>query len=59
MENAGGGKSSYTILDVDGSAADVQKLKEEIDAINLVIGNGIDGTTLTAAINDVNARLGK
>lgn len=59
MENASGGTSSYTILDVDGNAADVQKLKEEIAAINLVIGEGIDGTTLTAAINDVNARLGK
>ena len=59
MEYAGGGKSSYTILDVDGNAADVQKLKEEIAAINLVIGDGISGTTLTAAINDVNARLGE
>ena len=59
MEDAGGGTSSYTILDVDGSAADVQKLREEIAAINLVIGDGIDGTTLTAAINAVNARLGK
>ncbi len=59
MEDAGGGKSSYTILDVDGSAADVQELREEIAAINLVIGNGIAGTTLTAAINDVNARLGE
>ena len=59
MEDAGGGTSSYTILDVDGSAADVQELREKIAAINLVIGNGIDGTTLTAAINDVNARLGE
>ena len=59
MENAGGGTSSYTILDVDGSAADVQELRKEIAAINLVIGDGIAGTTLTAAINDVNARLGK
>ena len=59
MENASGGTSSYTILDVDGNAADVQKLKEEIAAINLVIGEGIDGTTLTAAINNVNARLGE
>lgn len=59
MENASGGTSSYTILDVDGNAADVQKLKEKIAAINLVIGDGIDGTTLTAAINDVNAKLGK
>lgn len=59
MEDAGGGTSSYTILDVDGSAADVQELREEITAINLVIGDGIAGTTLTAAINDVNARLGE
>lgn len=59
MENASGGTSSYTILDVDGNAADVQELREKIAAINLVIGNGISGTTLTAAINDVNARLGK
>lgn len=59
MEDAGGGTSSYTILDVDGSAADVQKLREEIAAINLVIGDGIAGTTLTVAINDVNARLGE
>lgn len=59
MEDASGGTSSYTILDVDGNAADVQELKKGIAAINLVIGDGIDGTTLTAAINDVNARLGK
>jgi len=59
MEDNGGGTSSYTILDVDGSAADVQELREEIAAINLVIGDGIAGTTLTAAINDVNARLGE
>ena len=59
MENASGGTSSYTILDVDGNAADVQELREEIAAINLVIGDGISGTTLTAAINNVNARLGE
>ena len=59
MEDASGGTSSYTILDVDGSAADVQELREEIATINLVIGDGIAGTTLTAAINDVNARLGE
>ena len=59
MEDAGGGKSSYTILDVDGNAADVQELREKIAAINSVIGDGIAGTTLTAAINDVNARLGE
>ena len=59
MEYAGGGTSSYTILDVDGNAADVQELREKIDAINSVIGDGIAGTTLTAAIKDVNARLGE
>ena len=59
MEDASGGTSSYTILDVDGNAADVQELREEISAINLVIGKGISGTTLTAAINNVNARLGE
>ena len=59
MENASGGTSSYTILDVDGNAADVQELREKIVAINSVIGDGLSGTTLTAAINDVNARLGK
>lgn len=59
MEDNGGGTSSYTILDVDGGAADVQELREEIAAINNVIGEGIDGTTLTAAINEVNAKLGE
>ena len=59
MENASGGTSSYTILDVDGNAADVQELREKIVAINSVIGDGIAGTTLTAAIKDVNARLGE
>ena len=58
MENAGGGTSSYTILDVDGNAADVQKLKDAVEHINKVIGNGIDGKTLTEAINDINNRLG-
>ena len=58
MEDAGGGTSSYTILDVDGSAADVKKLKDAVEHINEVIGNGIDGKTLTEAINDINNRLG-
>lgn len=58
MENAGGGTSSYTILDVDGNAADVQELKDAVEHINKVIGNGIDGKTLTEAINDINNRLG-
>ena len=58
MENASGGTSSYTILDVDGNAADVQELKDAVEHINEVIGNGIDGKTLTEAINDINNRLG-
>lgn len=58
MEESSGGTSSYTILDVDGSAADVQEIREEIAAINETIGDGISGTTLTDAINDVNAKIG-
>jgi len=58
MEDAGGGQSSYTILDIDGSATDVNELREAIADINDKIGDGIDGTTLTIAINDINARLG-
>ena len=59
MENAGGGQSSYTILDIDGSAADVTELRQEVAKINAIIGDGIEGTTLTAAINDINSRLGE
>ena len=58
MEDAGGGTSSYTILDVDGSAADVQEIREEIEAINGIIGTGIAGETLTDAINDINDKIG-
>jgi len=58
MEDNGGGKSYYTILDVEGSAADVDALKEAVSAINGKIGDGIDGTTLTDAINDINDRMG-
>ena len=58
MTDNGGGISSYTILDIEGSAADVQALSGAIDSINEVIGEGIDDTTLTDAINDINARLG-
>ena len=59
MEDAGGGKSSYTILDIDGSSASVEELRQEIQVINGKIGDGIDGTTLTIAINDINAKIGK
>lgn len=59
MEYAGDGQSSYTILDVDGSAADVEQIKEQLVAINHIIGDGISDTTLTAAINDINDRIGE
>ena len=59
MEYAGGGQSSYTILDVDGSAADVEQIKEQFVAINHIIGDGISDTTLTSAINDINDRIGE
>ena len=58
MEDAGGGQSYYTILDVEGNAADVDALKEAVSAINETIGDGISGTTLTDAINDINDRIG-
>lgn len=58
MEDNGGGQSSYTILDIDGNAADVNEIRQEITEINNLIGEGIDGTTLTDAINDVNDRMG-
>ena len=57
MEDAGGGKSSYTVLDIDGSAADINKIKEDIAKINNIIGIGIDGKTLTEAINEANAAI--
>lgn len=59
MKEAGGGQSSYTILDIDGISGDLDELKAAVAAINDIIGDGIDGTTLTAAINDINARLGE
>ena len=58
MVDAGGGQSSYTILDIDGSAADVKQIKEQLVTINEIIGEGISDMTLTEAINDVNSRLG-
>ena len=59
MEDNGGGQSYYTILDVEGSAADIDALKEAVSAINEKIGDGIDGTTLTDAINDINDKIGE
>ena len=58
MEDNGGGQSSYTMLDIDGIAGDIEVINGKIAAINAIIGDGIDGTTLTAAINDINDRLG-
>lgn len=59
MEDAGGGQSYYTILDIEGSAAEVEEIKQEIAAINDIIGDGIDDKTLTEAINDINAKIGE
>ena len=58
MEDNGGGQSYYTILDVEGSAADVDALKEAVSAINETIGDGFSDKTLTEAIEEVNASLG-
>lgn len=58
MTDAGGGESSYTILDIDGSAADVEQIKQQIAEINEIIGEGIDSKTLTEAIEEINATLG-
>lgn len=58
MEDAGGGQSSYTILDIDGSAADVQALSGAIETINDIIGDGLSPQTLTEAINELNGKLG-
>jgi hypothetical protein len=58
MTDNGGGQSHYTILDIEGSAGEVEELKEAISAINETIGDGISGTTLTDAINDINDRIG-
>lgn len=59
MEDAGGGQSYYTILDIEGSSAEVEEIKQEIAAINDIIGDGIDDKTLTEAINDINAKIGE
>lgn len=59
MEDSGGGTSSYTILDIDGSASDIQEIKEEIAEINSIIGDGIQGKTLTNAINEINDKIGE
>ena len=58
MTDAGGGASSYTILDIDGSAADVEQIKQQIAEINEIIGEGIDSKTLTEAIEEINATFG-
>ena len=59
MDNNGGGQSHYTILDIEGSAAEVEEIKEQLSAINDTIGDGIAGTTLTDAINDINDKIGE
>lgn len=59
MEDAGGGQSYYTILDIEGSAADVEQIKKDVAKINEIIGAGISGETLTEAINDINDKIGE
>ena len=59
MEDNGGGQSFYTILDIEGSAADIDVLKEAVSAINEKIGSGFSDKTLTEAIKEVNAKLGE
>ena len=58
MEDNGGGTSSYTILDIEGSASSIESLTQSVETINGIIGSGIDGKTLTEAINDINDSLG-
>ena len=58
MTNAGGGQSYYTILDIEGNAEEVEEIKQEINAINEIIGDGLSPETLTDAINNINAKIG-
>ena len=58
MEDAGGGQSSYTILDVDGNAEELQALSGAINTINEIIGAGLSPKTLTEAINEINETFG-
>ena len=59
MEDNGGGSSYYTIMDIDGSSAEIDEIKQEVNELNAKIGNGIPGTTLTEAINSINAKIGE
>jgi hypothetical protein len=59
MSETGDSQSSYTILDIAGLDGDIAELKAAVAAINGIIGAGIPGTTLTAAINDINAKIGE
>ena len=58
MTDNGGGQSSYTILDFEGTAEDIDAIKQAIQDINEIIGEGFSGTTLTDAIIDINERIG-
>ena len=59
MTDNGGGQSHYTILDIEGSAGEVEEIKEEVAKINELIGDGISGETLTEAINEINDKIGE
>ena len=58
MTDNGGGQSYYTVLDIEGSAAEVEEIKQEIAEINDIIGDGLRPETLTEAINDINGKIG-
>ena len=58
MTDNGGGQSYYTVLDIEGSAAEVEEIKQEIAEINDIIGDGLRPETLTEAINDINDKIG-
>lgn len=58
MSDNGGGQSYYTILDVEGSEATIEEIKEQLEAINDIIGEGLSPETLTGAINEINDKIG-
>ena len=58
MTYNGGGQSYYTMIDIEGSAAEVEEIKQEVAEINNIIGSGISQTTLTEAINNINDKIG-
>lgn len=59
MEDAGGGNSYYTVIDIEGSSADVVALSGAVNTINETIGTGFTTTdTITKAIEEINNTFG-